>query len=114
MDSAQAHRAAQMVGFGGGGIGALLVARPQLGTAAAGTTDATAMRIIGAADMALIPGLLAGKPRWPWMVARLSLNVAIGRYLLGTGSPKAKAIAAGLAAVSVADARVAAALHKAL
>ena len=34
------------------------------------------MRAIGAADLALVPGLLRGRPHWPWMAARAALNVA--------------------------------------
>jgi hypothetical protein len=28
-----------------------------------------AVRAIGVADLVLVPGLLRGEPRWPWMVA---------------------------------------------
>ena len=31
----------------------------------------------------LVPGLLRGEPRWPWMVGRAALNLAMAAYLMG-------------------------------
>ena len=42
-----------------------------------------AVRAIGAADLVLVPGLLRGEPRWPWMVGRAALNLAMAAYLIG-------------------------------
>lgn len=69
----------------------------------------TALRAVGAADLVLVPGLLRGDPRWPWMIARAALNLAQAAYLLGaaerSSSPGApKAGAAMLAGLTVADA----------
>src|SRR5262245_11211265 len=41
-----------------------------------------ALRVIGAADLALVPGLLAGRQRWQWMAARAGLNLVIAAYVL--------------------------------
>ena len=41
-----------------------------------------ALRAIGAADLALVPGLLAGRHRWRWMAARAGLNLVIAAYWL--------------------------------
>jgi hypothetical protein len=41
-----------------------------------------ALRVIGAADLALVPGLLAGRHRWQWMAARVGLNLVIAAYCL--------------------------------
>lgn len=38
-----------------------------------------ALRAIGVADLALVPGLLAGGRRWQWMTARAGLNLVIVR-----------------------------------
>lgn len=35
------------------------------------------LRAIGISDLVTAPGLLAARPRWPWMVARASLNVVL-------------------------------------
>ena len=43
----------------------------------------TALRAVGAADLVLVPGLLRGSPRWPWMVGRAALNIGQAAYLLG-------------------------------
>lgn len=73
-------------------------------------------RGVGLADLALAPGLLAGRPRWPWMVGRAALNLLIAeRYLAVARAPRApagaRAGAAALAALTVADGVVAARLH---
>jgi hypothetical protein len=43
----------------------------------------TAVRAIGLSDLVLVPGLLRGSPRWPWMVGRAALNLALVAYLHG-------------------------------
>jgi hypothetical protein len=40
-----------------------------------------AVRVVGASDLVLVPGLLGGRPRWPWMLGRAALNVAQAGYL---------------------------------
>jgi len=57
-------------------IGAALVAKPDLLD-----LDPTAVRLIGLSDLVLVPGLLKGEPRWPWMIARASANLAVAAYL---------------------------------
>ncbi len=42
-----------------------------------------ALRAIGLSDLVLVPGLLRGSPRWPWMVGRAALNLAMAAYLHG-------------------------------
>jgi hypothetical protein len=44
-----------------------------------------ALRALGAADLVLVPGLLRGRPRWPWMVSRAGLNLAMAAYMIGVG-----------------------------
>ena len=44
------------------------------------------LRLIGLADLVLVPGLLRGKPRWPWMIARAGMNLAMAAYFLGVGA----------------------------
>lgn len=52
-----------------------------------------ALRAVGLSDLVLVPGLLRGRPRWPWMVARAALNLAQAAYLHGvaprSSSPRA-------------------------
>ncbi len=40
-----------------------------------------AIRAVGVSDLVLVPGLLRGRPRWPWMLGRAALNVAQAGYL---------------------------------
>jgi hypothetical protein len=60
-------------------IGAALVARPQFASRL--ELDDTAVRLIGLSDLVLVPGLLKGEPRWPWMIARASANLAVAACL---------------------------------
>ncbi len=49
------------------------------------------LRLIGAADLALAPGLVLGKPRWPWMIGRAALTVAMAAYFLGVAGKSREA-----------------------
>jgi hypothetical protein len=64
--------------------GVALVASPGLLTGRLGLDGQdAAVRAIGASDLVLVPGLLLGRPRWPWMVGRAALNLAQAAYLHG-------------------------------
>ena len=67
-----------------------------------------AVRAVGLADLALVPGLLRGEPRWPWMIARAALNLGQAAYLYGVAAQSSspdvvKAGAGVLAALTVVD-----------
>jgi hypothetical protein len=85
-------------------IGAALTAAPGLATGPLGLRDQdAAMRAIGVSDLVLVPGLLRGEPRWPWMAARAGLNVVVATYLLGVaGQSSAPRATRGLAGVMLA------------
>jgi hypothetical protein len=66
----------------------------------------TAIRLVGAADLALVPGLLANRPRW--MVARAAVDLAQAAYLAGVAPQssqpdRVKAGAAVLLGLTVID-----------
>jgi hypothetical protein len=68
----------------------------------------TGLRLVGLADLVLVPGLARGIPRWPWMIGRAALNVGQASYFAGVapGSKKpgaTKATAAGLLALTLVD-----------
>lgn len=90
-------------------IGGALVVAPRLATGPLGLDGQNAaLRLIGAADLVLVPGLLTGRPRWPWMVGRAALNLAMAAYLRGVApqSPapvRARAGAAALLGLTVVD-----------
>ena len=98
-----------LVGVVSGAIGAALVARPQLATGPLGLSgEDAAMRFIGATDLILVPGLLRGEPRWPWMLTRAALNLGVAAYLARAASQAsspapAQAAAAAMVALTVAD-----------
>lgn len=113
----QAKRAAISVGAITTLIGGALAAAPEKTAGAVRLGDPTGLRVIGLADLSLVPGLLRGNPRWPWMTARGVLNVAIMGFLLkrpkDADTPKRYAIVAALCGLTVQDLRVAAALRTA-
>ena len=68
-----------------------------------------AVRLVGLADLVLVPGLLRGLPKWPWMFGRAALNVGQAAYLVGVTSQsskpeRTKAGAAVLAGLTLIDA----------
>ena len=88
-------------------IGAELLAAPGRTAAMLGLEgQETGLRLLGAADLALVPGLLADRPRW--MIARAGLNLAQAAYLLGVAPQssrpgRVKAAAAMMLSLTVVD-----------
>ena len=81
--------------------GAALVGSPRLLTGRLGLDGQdAAVRAIGVSDLVLVPGLLRGRPRWPWMIGRAALNLAVAAYLQGvapqSSSPALAKAGAGL------------------
>lgn len=77
--------------------------RPLLGLDALG--DA---RLIGAVDLALSPGLVLGRPRWPWAAVRILANVltaglALRRSRTTPAAPRAHRAAILLGLATAAD-----------
>ena len=91
--------------------GVALLAAPGI----AGATGLTAgqSRAIGAVDLALAIGLLAGRPRWPWATARAAANVATALVLARTGTPAGRVLASSLAVLTGFDGAAARSLHAA-
>jgi hypothetical protein len=113
MSVERAERAAVGAGVATLFIGAGLALAPGRVGPVLGLVEPTGARVVGVADLALVPGLIAGRPRWPWMAARGALNVAIaayGRRLGRQGAPRAGAAARALMAITVVDAAAAATL----
>ena len=101
----EAERAAVRVGVITTVIGGALTAAPAGVGPVVGLTSPQAALVVGLADLALVPGLLRGQPRWPWLAARAGLNVAIVGYAVATNVRNRRAIVAAtaLAAATVAD-----------
>ena len=118
MTSSTGHRVARIVGMGTAAIGAALLVAPGSAGPLMRLTDPPGARIVGALDLALVPGLLAGSPRWPWMSARAVLNLAIAAYCLRLAREsgrvgQARAVGAALAVATIVDATAAAMLRDA-
>lgn len=117
MDPQTATRSATKVGVITLPIGLALVADPaRLGRLLGTGNHDTALRIIGAMDLALVPGLVAGiRPR-RWLTARAGLNLLIAGYcgrLLrrGDGGTGARLATAAMVAATISDTRAIAALR---
>jgi len=109
MDPETALQRTRQVGFGSLAIGAALLLWPErLGRLA--DLDAGEARLVALGDLAVVPGLLWGRPRRPWMIARGAVNVGIVGILLRRRSPRARVGAMALSLLTVADLQVAAAL----
>ncbi len=110
MNESQATRAATGIGVATLAIGGPLAVAPAPAARIMGLSEA-GVRAIGIADLALVPGLVAGKPRWPWMVGRALVNVAIVAYLLrnaGHGeTTRLRALSAVLLGLTAGDVQVA-------
>jgi len=105
MTPENAERAAVRVGVLTTAIGGVLAAVPARVGPTVGLTDPRAARLVGLADLALVPGLLRGRPRWPWLAARAGLNLAIVGYAVGTARRNrgAQVAVAALVAATVSD-----------
>jgi hypothetical protein len=112
MTPSEAEKAASRVGLATLGLGGVLAVAPGRAGRFIGLPDSLGTRIVGLADLALVPGLLRGRPRWPWMVGRVLLNLAIIGYLLTAGSGRRNRIAAvGLVVATATDLPVTRALR---
>ena len=107
-----ATRASVRVGLVTTVVGAALTAAPKRAGSLVGIADPFAARLVGLADLALVPGLLRGRPRWPWLAARAALNAAIIGYAGATArrNRRAQVAAAALVAATFSDLSALAAL----
>lgn len=108
-----AERAAVRVGVITTVVGGTLASAPARVGPLTGVADPRAARVIGLADLALVPGLIRGRPRWPWLAARAGLNLMIVGYAATTGRRNRRALmaSAALVAATVSDLRAMSALR---
>jgi hypothetical protein len=100
-----AERAAVRVGVLTTAIGGVLAAAPARVGPLMGLTDPRVARLVGLTDLALVPGLLRGRPRWPWLAARAALNLTIVGYavVIAGHNRRAQVAAVALVAATVSD-----------
>ena len=112
------ERMAAFAGWATLAIGASLLLAPRRTTGPLGLDgEETAFRAIGVSDLVLVPGLIRGTPRWPWMAARAAFNVGDAVFLLRaarrSSSPaKVRAGAAVMVALTAIDASTALELRR--
>jgi hypothetical protein len=112
------ERMAELAGWATLAIGAALIVAPRRTTGPLGLDGQEgAVRALGVADLVLVPGLLRGEPRWPWMTARAVFNIGDAAYLLWaarrSSSPaRVWAGAAVMAALTVIDGKTAVDLRR--
>ena len=103
------QRMAELAGWATLVAGAALLVAPRRSAGPLGLDgQEAAVRVIGVSDLVLVPGLLRGNPRWPWMAARAAFNLGDVVYLLRaatrSSSPgKARGGAAVMAALTAID-----------
>ncbi|WP_123024998.1 hypothetical protein [Mycolicibacterium stellerae] len=95
---------------------ALLYAPTRLGPLI-GLTSKRDAQLVGVLDLALSPGLMFGRPQWPWLAARAVSNVATGAFTLrrakdGASRRNARVFSTLLAAATVTDLRAVRALAR--
>lgn len=116
MEADVARRSARQVGLITLPIGVALLAAPvRAGRLLHLGEHPAALRVIAVLDLALVPGLVAGRRRWQWLTVRAVLNVGIAAYCLRLTrreqAPGAVVAAAAMLVATVADARVVTALR---
>lgn len=94
---------------------ALLIAPHRLGPVI-GLTAKRDVLPVGCLDLALSPGLVFGRPQWPWLAARAMSNVATSVLVLqrardATTRRNARIFSAALAVATITDVRAARALR---
>ncbi|HTK66230.1 MAG TPA: hypothetical protein VL595_27880 [Pseudonocardia sp.] len=112
-------RVPEFVGVVTTGVGIALLVAPRPLAVASGVGDRpTFARVVGAMDLALVPGLMRGRPRWPWMLARAAANLPIAAAYRTEinrtgGTPLARKAMLAMLGLSVVDTATAIALRKA-
>lgn len=90
-------------------IGAALTGAPlRTSSALALGASPVGARVLGLADLALAPGLLRGRPRWPWMAGRALLNVVVAQRFSAAsrragGDTRSRRGAAAMSTLAVVD-----------
>ena len=94
------QRLATGVGWISLGLGSAMTLDPRRSTALLGWADREGLaRLVGGVDLILGVGLLRGRRRARWMLARALLNAAIGLIyarVLAEGHPRRRRLAAGI------------------
>jgi hypothetical protein len=120
MDTRSAEKVATQAGLVTMPLGIALLADPaRFGRLLDGKSHDASMRLIGTLDVALAPGLIAGRHRDRWLIARAGLNLLIAGYCAGlarhggaSGSSGARLTAASMVVATIFDGRAIAALRR--
>lgn len=117
MDKRSAARVATQAGLVTLPLGLALLADPtRFGRLLDGQSHHQSMRLIGALDVALAPGLIAGSQRGRWLTARAGMNLLIAGYCAGLarreGAVGARLTAATMLVATIYDGRAIAVLSR--
>jgi hypothetical protein len=82
MTYVSARRAAIAVGAITSVAGAALLGAPEEVGPLIGLESRGDAQLVGVLDLALVPGLIFGRPRWPWLAGRAASNIATAAFLL--------------------------------
>lgn len=117
LTSATACRVATTVGVVTALIGGALVTAPGSAGPLMGLREPARARWVGLLDLGLVPGLVAGRPRWPWMAARAAANLATVAYCAASARGtedvgRVRVVGLVLTAATLADAAAAVTLRR--
>jgi hypothetical protein len=111
MDAESAASASRLAGLITLATGVGLTLAPDRVGRLVGIDDPRTARLIGVGDLVLAPGLVAGRPRWPWMAARAAANLPMAAVFLSSPHRSARATGVALLGLTVNDVRAARTLH---
>lgn len=111
MNADAAAAAARAAGFSTAVLGVAVLSAPRRLAAISGVRHASTLRVIGIADVLLAPGLIAGRRKRGWLIARAVANGVSAGLLARERGPMARTVAAALAALIVLDLKAASALR---
>jgi hypothetical protein len=113
MDAESAASASRLAGLITLATGVGLTLAPDRVGRLVGIDDARSARLIGIGDLVLAPGLVAGRPRWPWMAARAAANLPMAAVFLSSPHRSARVTGIALLGLTANDVRAARSLHRA-
>jgi hypothetical protein len=113
MDAERAESTSRLVGLITFTTGLALTVAPARVGRLSGIEDLRTARWVGLGDLALAPGLVVEKPRWPWMAARAAANLPMAGVFLSSPRRAGRASGIALLVLTVSDVRTALSLHRA-
>jgi hypothetical protein len=95
-DTASTERMSRTAGIFTAIAGSVLLAAPERLGRVVGITGKRDAQLVAFVDLALAPGLILGRPAWPWLTARAVSNVATAVFVLSRADDASSRRRAGI------------------